>query len=93
MKKYFRLKKQYALYASVALFAAVFYGCPEEDTLEEDAQKAAAEYCECLESKSHNECLEELNDNYGKYAYENSKFMEAFNKAQTCGEEIVFEED
>ena len=73
-----------------SLFALIFAGflicssCEDIASVEEQAEKAAAEACECIKNKSVSTCKDQLNDDYGHYA-NNEDFIRAFNSAQKCG--------
>ena len=53
-------------------------------SVEDKAETAAAEMCECYKTKSLNTCKEQLDKKYGQYA-NNDTFIKAFNNAQDCG--------
>ena len=76
----------------VCIFAGLFISpsCDDLLSVEDKAEKAAAEMCECLKTKSVSTCKDRLNDDYGHYA-DNDDFIKAFNNAQNCGATIYKE--
>lgn len=90
MKYLFKTLKQHVastkrpFFVIILLSGSFFSSCDDLLSAEEQAEKAAAETCECLKEKSQNACKEKLNDKYGHYA-NNDKFIKAFNNAQNCG--------
>lgn len=54
-----------------------------DDDVEDKAEKAAAEMCECIKEKSLSKCEDELNSNYSIYSNDDD-FINAFNNAQDC---------
>jgi hypothetical protein len=63
---------------TVGLFA--LQSCED---IEEKAEKASAEACECIKKKSRSKCEEELNDQYKQYV-NNDEFIKTFNSTNTC---------
>jgi len=70
----------------VATMLFALESCDPEDLLsvEEKAQKASNEFCECMKDNSLSTCKEKLNSNYGYYS-QNDDFINAFNNANNCG--------
>ena len=79
-----------------SLFALVLAGfftsssCEPLINEEDQAEKAAAEMCECIKKKSLSDCKDKLNKDYGHYA-NNDDFIKTFNNAQECGVTIFKE--
>jgi hypothetical protein len=56
-------------------------------SVEEKAQKASAEFCECMKKNTLSKCEDELNSSYSYYS-NNNDFIKAFNNANKCGATI-----
>jgi hypothetical protein len=69
-------------------FVFITAGCSESEDVEDLAKKAAIEFCNCYETKSKDDCLEELKRQYKASDYMNSSFIETFNKVQDCYVEL-----
>lgn len=69
----------------IILLSGLFISsCDDLLSTEEQAEKAAAEICECIKNNSLSTCKDKLNDEYGHYANDDD-FIKAFNNAQGCG--------
>ncbi|MDR1169832.1 MAG: hypothetical protein LBK97_03255 [Prevotellaceae bacterium] len=81
------MKKFFLLLILVAGSVFISNGCSSDDDneeIEDLAKKAAVEFCNCFKTKSKDACLKELKSNYDESDYLNNRFVEAFNKAQSC---------
>jgi hypothetical protein len=74
-----------AVYLLVALGMTIGFSCDDLEDMSEEGRKAAAEFCDCFETKSRNACLEELTEKYPYSTYISDDFIDAFNEAQDCG--------
>jgi hypothetical protein len=76
---------------AVALVIAAAASCESvDDRREADGRKASAAFCECLEEKTKDECLDDLkSENTG---YMTDAFIDAFNEANTCDITLYIEE-
>ncbi|MDR1339041.1 MAG: hypothetical protein LBK58_03175 [Prevotellaceae bacterium] len=82
------MKRFFLLLICMAGSVFIMNGCSSDEDIEEQAQEAAIEFCNCFKAKSENACLEELKSNYRQSDYMDKRFIEAFNKAQSCGVEL-----
>lgn len=78
------MKKTVLHFVVIILACFAMSSSCDDDSIEEKAEKAAAEMCECIKEKSVSKCEDELNSDYGYYANDND-FINAFNDAQDCG--------
>jgi len=85
------MKKKILLIATVFMLATPF-ACDDLLTVEDAAQKASKELCDCYKTKSLSDCEKELNSNYSSYV-NNDDFYSAFNKVNTCGVTITKKKD
>lgn len=69
----------------------VLAACSKSEEYADKGRQAAAEFCDCYEKNTKNECLESMKDNYSSYEYESDDFIDAFNDASTCGIELYKE--
>lgn len=74
----------------ILLLCGLFVSSCDDLKKEEDAEKAAAEMCDCLKKYSTNTCKQNLNKKYGHYANDD-EFINMFNNAQDCGVTIYKE--
>ena len=75
----------------VIFLAGLFtYSSCEPDSADEQAEKAAAEMCDCIKNNSLSTCKDKLNNKYSQYA-NNSDFINTFNRSQNCGVTIYKE--
>jgi hypothetical protein len=73
----------------LASLLAVAISCEEmEESAKENGKKAAAEFCDCYETNSKDDCLEKLKKKYDNYGSQD--FLDAFNEAETCDVELVW---
>jgi hypothetical protein len=77
------MRKKILLIATVFLLAAPF-ACDDLLTVEDAAQKASRDFCDCYKTKSLSDCEKELNSKYSSYV-NNDDFYSAFNNANSCG--------
>ncbi len=79
------MKKLSVLVAAI-LMSVAFISC-EDETNAEKGEKAAVEFCNCYETKSMDECEDELRNKYSNAEYTNSDFVAAFNETAeaSCG--------
>ena len=80
------MKKKVLLVTAIFLLAIPF-ACEDLVSVEEAAQKASKEFCDCYKTKSLSDCEKELNSSYSSYV-NNDDFYSAFNNANTCGATI-----
>jgi hypothetical protein len=80
------MKKKILLVAAIFLLMTPF-ACEDLISVEEAAQKASKEFCDCYKTKSLSDCEKELNSKYSSYV-NNDDFYSAFNKVNTCGASI-----
>lgn len=64
--------------------------CEDYESTEDKAIKASEAFCECLETKSEQDCKKELNRNYGSEV-NNNEFYRVFNSVNDCGVTIYKE--
>ena len=84
------MKKKFLLIATVFLFATPF-ACDDLLDVEDAAQKASKDFCDCYKTKSLSDCEKELNSKYSSYVY-NDDFYSSFNKVNSCGVTIYKKE-
>ena len=82
------MKKKFLVTITIVL-CATFPACDDEifSSATDKAETAAAEFCECMKKNSLSHCEDKLNTKYGYYS-DNKDFINAFNKANTCGATI-----
>lgn len=95
MKSNCKARKQYADSARrqvsiLILLSGFFISSCDLDKTEEEAEKAAAEMCDCIKKNSLDTCKDRLNKKYGHYS-NNDEFITVFNNAQSCGVTIYKE--
>jgi hypothetical protein len=89
IQKILLMKRRFFLPLLMAGSLFITNGCstPDED-IEETARKAALEFCDCFKTKSKDACLKELESSYRQSDYMDDRFIEAFNRAQSCDVEL-----
>ena len=85
-------KRKILILAVVSAGLFICSSCDDLLSVEDKAEKAAAEMCECIKTKSVDTCKKNLDDDYGHYA-NNDKFIKAFNNAQNCGVTVYKEKN
>ena len=85
------MKKKILSVAAVFLFATPF-ACDDLNNVEDAAQKASKEFCDCYKTKSLSDCEKELNSRYSSYV-NNDDFYSEFNRVNTCGVTITKKKD
>lgn len=63
----------------------MFSSCEDKEELEDLGREAAVEFCNCYESNSLSDCLEEMKSNYSESDYMSNDFIDAFNDKSSCG--------
>jgi hypothetical protein len=53
--------------------------------------EAATEFCDCLEEKTENKCLQELNTNYSSYNFKTEEFVDILTEVNECEYKFVLE--
>jgi hypothetical protein len=79
--------KRIYVFVVATLMSVAFISCADESNSEK-GEKAAAEFCSCLdEGSTGDECLDALKSKYTKAEYTSSDFIDAFNEVAdaSCG--------
>jgi hypothetical protein len=83
------MKRKILITILIAGFVFVTNGCSKsEEEIEDSAKEAAVEFCNCFKTKSKDTCLKELEEKYKRSDYMSDRFIETFNKSQTCDIEL-----
>ena len=72
------------------LMLVAFISC-ETESNSEKGEKAAVEFCNCLEINTADECEDELRENYTNAEYTNSDFVAAFNSVAAPSCDVTLE--
>ena len=82
------MKKTLRIFAAIVLMSVTLISCDDDESYAEKGEKAALEFCSCLDAgNTKSECEDALKDKYSKAEYTHSEFVDAFNEAgePSCG--------